>query len=86
MKKEYDLRYEGGRCQIGYEFVEGFERNGKSVRSFCRKIPKYRFSDPLSREDKVEERERRNSHNRAVKIKEEMHRNVMFPRPDEVEL
>lgn len=68
MKKRYDLKYEGGKCPIGYEYVAGFKRNGHEVRAFCRKISKYRFSDPLSRDEKARERAERESHNRIVRM------------------
>ena len=38
MKKIYDLRYEGGRCPLGYEYIEGYSRDGITVHGYCRKI------------------------------------------------
>ena len=38
MRKIYNLRYEGGRCPLGWEYVEGYSRDGITVRGYCRKI------------------------------------------------
>ena len=38
MRKHYDLRYEGGRCPLGWEYVEGYSRDGITVHGYCRKI------------------------------------------------
>jgi hypothetical protein len=38
MRKRYDLRYENGRCPFGYEYVEGYSRDGITVHGYCRKI------------------------------------------------
>ena len=38
MRKVYDLRYEGGKCPLGWEYVEGYSRDGITVHGYCRKI------------------------------------------------
>ena len=49
---KYSLNYMGGKCPLGYEYVESFERaDGTIVNSFCRKIPKVRTGrDPYVRD------------------------------------
>ncbi|MCL4314407.1 MAG: hypothetical protein M1454_01580 [Candidatus Thermoplasmatota archaeon] len=38
MRKVYDIRYQGGKCPLGYEYVEPYSRDGIYVRGYCRKI------------------------------------------------
>ena len=38
MKKVYDIRYQGGKCPLGYEYIEGYSRDGIHVHGYCRKI------------------------------------------------
>jgi hypothetical protein len=38
MRKRYDIRYEGGKCPLGYEYIEGYSRDGIHVHGYCRKI------------------------------------------------
>lgn len=44
--KQYDLRYEEGKCAMGYEWVPGHFSRGVEVQGFCRKIPEHRFFNP----------------------------------------
>ena len=39
MKKVYDLRYQGGKCPLGYEYVPSHTRHdGVYVHGYCRKL------------------------------------------------
>lgn len=38
MRKRYDIRYEGGKCPLGYEYIEGYSRDGIHVHGYCRKV------------------------------------------------
>ena len=38
MRKRYDLLYEGEKCPLGWEYVEGYSRDGITVHGYCRKI------------------------------------------------
>ena len=39
MKKVYDLRYQGGKCPLGFEYVPAYLRqDGVYVQAYCRKI------------------------------------------------
>ena len=38
MRKVYDIRYQGGKCPLGYEYVEPYSRDGIHVHGYCRKI------------------------------------------------
>lgn len=65
--KKYSESYEGGRCPLGYEFVNGYTDNSRVWHnSYCRKIRKFR-NDPEERIRKQEQIEERKSHDRAVK-------------------
>ena len=50
--KKYSMNYEGGKCPLGYEFVNSYTQNGRFIDSYCRKIPKHRW-DPESRQRKI---------------------------------
>jgi hypothetical protein len=50
-KAKYDLNYMGGKCPYGFEWVDGYWKNndtfhGTWIKGYCRKIKKYRFSEP----------------------------------------
>lgn len=55
--KQYDIRYEEGRCEMGYEWVPGHISRGVQVQGFCRKIPDYRFYNPDVALERQEARE-----------------------------
>ena len=39
MKKVYDIRYQGGKCPLGYEYVPSHMRHdGVYVHGYCRKL------------------------------------------------
>lgn len=39
MRKVYDIRYQGGKCPLGYEYVPAHVRDdGVYVQGYCRKI------------------------------------------------
>lgn len=38
MRKVYNMAYEGGKCPLGYEYIEGYSRDGIRVHGYCRKI------------------------------------------------
>ena len=87
LKRGYDLNYQNGFCPYGYEYVNGYTNTstGESVQAYCRKLKKYRFSDPYDREKKAEQRERAKSHDRAIDIYNEVHGKIYDP-PGEEEL
>ena len=38
MRKIYNMAYEGGKCPLGWEYIEGYSRDGIWVHGYCRKI------------------------------------------------
>ena len=38
MRKVYDLRYQGGKCPLGWEYIEGYSRDVIHVHGYCRKV------------------------------------------------
>ena len=55
--KNYDIRYEEGKCEMGYEFVPSHFSLGTMVEGYCRKIPEHRFYDPDKRMRRQEAKE-----------------------------
>ena len=51
MRKTYSPDYENGRCPLGFEYVDAYydSINRRHVRSYCRKIKKFRI-DPTEKE------------------------------------
>jgi len=66
--KKYDKDYEGGRCPYGYEFVNAHKQGNTMVDSYCRKIPKKRFSDPDRKQQKIKEQKIQESKDIAEKV------------------
>ena len=55
--KKYDLQYEGGKCPMGYEYVEGYTNfSGRWVEGYCRKLPKHQPRIERNRERAQDER------------------------------
>lgn len=66
--KHYSESYEGGRCAMGYEYVEGYsDRNGTYHKSYCRRI-KRTWGDPEERESRLRKKSEQESTKRAMKI------------------
>ena len=66
--RKYSESYEGGRCAMGYEFVESYtDRNGVYHKSYCRRI-KRTWGDPEERESKLRKKSEDDSRKRAMKI------------------
>ncbi|OWP57378.1 MAG: hypothetical protein B2I17_01710 [Thermoplasmatales archaeon B_DKE] len=70
MFKKFDLNYEGGKCPYGYEFVNSHKQGNTTIDSYCRKIPKKRFSfsDPDAKVQKRKEQKIQESRETAEKI------------------
>ena len=62
--KKYSPNYEGGRCPVGYEYVNGYYEKGVWVDSYCRKIKRYR-TDPYEKEKQREREEEQKSYDRV---------------------
>ena len=67
---KYNVNYMGGKCPLGYEYVESFERaDGTTVNSFCRKIPKVRTGrDPYIRDKNQRVRDQQKKRDMALKL------------------
>ena len=66
--RKYSESYEGGRCAMGYEYVESYtDRNGVYHKSYCRRI-KRTWGDPEERESKLRKKSEDDSRKRAMKI------------------
>ena len=66
--RKYSESYEGGRCAMGYEYVESYtDRNGVYHKSYCRRI-KRTWHDPEERESKLRKKSEDDSRKRAMKI------------------
>ena len=66
--KKYSINYEGGKCPLGYVYVEGHMSRNIWIDPFCRKLPKYRFSDPDTKEREQKAKMEAESMERAKKI------------------
>ena len=66
--RKYSESYEGGRCAMGYEYVESYtDRNGVYHKSYCRRIERT-WGDPEERESKLRKKSEDDSRKRAMKI------------------
>lgn len=61
--KKYSPNYEGGKCPVGFEYVNGYMEKGVWVDSYCRKIKKYR-TDPYEKKKQRDREEEEKSYNR----------------------
>lgn len=66
--KQYSESYEGGRCAMGYEFVESYtDRNGVYHKSYCRRIKKT-WGDPEEKISKQRKKSEDDSLKRAKQV------------------
>lgn len=64
---KYSINYEGGKCPVGYEYVNGFfdVATRKWHDAYCRKIKKQRTG--INSMEKRKEREERKIRNETIK-------------------
>jgi hypothetical protein len=64
--KKYSPNYEGGKCPVGFEYVNGYMEKGVWVDSYCRKIKRYR-TDPYEKEKQKDKEEEDKIHHRIYR-------------------
>jgi len=60
--KKYDKDYEGGRCPMGFEYIEADCQGNQWINGYCRKLPKHRFGgNHDQKQEKLKEQKKQES-------------------------